>query len=95
MCLTRSKLVLDQEAWNELAGMLQHVLDRGYELEREAAKRLGADDHRGQRRAGVVTMLFENMPSVPEPDAAKQPHPTKRGATVPAKRLTRAGSASA
>jgi DNA-binding transcriptional ArsR family regulator len=90
MCFTRSKLVLDQEAWDELAGMLHRVLDRGYELEKEAAKRLRETDHQGERHAGVVTMLFDSMPGVPEPDAAKQPHPAKRGTKAPA----RAGVAS-
>jgi DNA-binding transcriptional ArsR family regulator len=95
MYLTRSKLVLDQEAWDELGGMLQRVLDRGYELEKEAAKRLRKTDHQGERRAGLVTMLFESMPGVPEPDAAKRPHPAKRGTKAPAKSPVRASRASA
>src|SRR3954463_7937679 len=43
--MSRSKLVLDQQAWDELAGLLKHALDRGYELEKEAAERLKNADH--------------------------------------------------
>jgi DNA-binding transcriptional ArsR family regulator len=75
--LSRSRLVLDQEAWDELGGMLKDALDRGYELEKEAAKRLKRSDHAGERRTGMVMMLFETMPGVPEPDAAKQAYPSK------------------
>lgn len=71
--LSRQRLVLDQEAWDELGGMLKDVLDRGYALEKEAAKRLKKAEHEGERRAGMVMMLFETMPRVPEPDAAKHP----------------------
>jgi DNA-binding transcriptional ArsR family regulator len=74
--MSRSKLVLDQEAWDELAGLLKHALDRGYELEKEAAERLKKVDHEGERRATMVMMLFETMPSIPGADAAK--HPSSR-----------------
>jgi hypothetical protein len=53
--------------------MLQAVLDRAEELQKESAKRLRANGHVGERRAGLVTMLFETMPSVPGADAAKRP----------------------
>jgi DNA-binding transcriptional ArsR family regulator len=71
--LSRQRLVLDQEAWNELGDMLQSALDRGYELEKEAAERLKKKDHEGERRAGVVMLLYETMPTVPGADAAKHP----------------------
>lgn len=71
--IARSKYVLDQEAWQELSGMLGNVLDRADELQKEAAKRLRANGHDGERRAGLVTMLFESMPTVPGADAAKRP----------------------
>jgi DNA-binding transcriptional ArsR family regulator len=71
--LSRSKLVLDQQAWDELAGLLKHALDRGYELEKEAAERLKQNDHEGERRTGLVMLLFESMPSIPGADAAKHP----------------------
>jgi DNA-binding transcriptional ArsR family regulator len=74
--MSRSKLVLDQKAWDELSGLLKHALDRGYELEKEAAERLKGADHEGERKAAVVMMLFERMPTIPGADAAK--HTAKR-----------------
>jgi DNA-binding transcriptional ArsR family regulator len=73
--LTRSRLVLDREAWEELAGMLKHVHDRADQLQEESDKRLRATDHEGERRAGLVMMLFESMPGVPEADEAKTASP--------------------
>jgi DNA-binding transcriptional ArsR family regulator len=72
--LSRSRLVLDQQAWDKLAGLLKETLDRGYELEKEAAARLREAGHEGERRAGVVMMLFESLPSVPGADAASPEH---------------------
>ena len=71
--LTRTKYDLDQQAWEELSGMLNHVLERADELQKESAKRLRESDHEGERRAGLVLLLFESMPSVPGADAAKLP----------------------
>jgi DNA-binding transcriptional ArsR family regulator len=73
--LTRTRLVLDANAWEELGGMLKDVLDRAGELQEEADKRLRATDHEGERRAGLVMMLFESMPGVPEADEAKKASP--------------------
>ena len=81
--MSRSKLLLDQEAWDELGGLLKHALDRGYELEKEAAERLKKNDHEGERKAALVMLLFERMPSVPGADAAK--HGGKSRSTSPAK----------
>jgi hypothetical protein len=78
--LTRSRLVLDQEAWTELAGRLKEVLARAEELEKESAKRLKKANHAGERRSGLVMMLFETMPGVPGADAAMQSHPKSTGA---------------
>src|SRR3954454_9415631 len=83
MHLSRSRLVLDQKAWDEMAGLLEHALNRGYELEKEAAERLKKNDHEGERRAGVVMLLYETMPSVPGADAAKSP--SKSRSKSPAK----------
>jgi DNA-binding transcriptional ArsR family regulator len=69
--LARAKYVLDKEAWEELSAMLANVLDRAYELEKEAEKRLKASGHEGERRAGLGLLLFESSPSVPGADAAK------------------------
>jgi DNA-binding transcriptional ArsR family regulator len=95
MHLSRSRLVLDQKAWDELGGLLKHALDRGYELEKEAAERLKKNDHEGERRAGVVMLLFESLPGVPGADAAKQAHPSKTGTKTRARSEARAVRASA
>jgi DNA-binding transcriptional ArsR family regulator len=71
--IARSKHVFDDEAWEELSGMLGKVLDRAEELQKESEKRLRAAGHEGERRAGLVLMLFESMPAVPGADAAKMP----------------------
>jgi DNA-binding transcriptional ArsR family regulator len=71
--LTRTKHVLDEAGWQELSGMMSRVLERAEELQKESEKRLRANGHEGERRAGLVMMLFEGMPSVPGADAAKLP----------------------
>jgi DNA-binding transcriptional ArsR family regulator len=91
--LTRSKFVFDLEAWEVLGEMLQAVLDRGNELQKESAKRLRASGHEGERQAGLVMMLFESMPTVPGADAAK--HPAKSGRSAPAKPRGRASRVTA
>ena len=68
--LTRSRLVLDQEAWNVMAERLKEVIELGERLQKESTARLKRSNHEGERRAGLVTMLFEEAPSVPDPDAA-------------------------
>jgi DNA-binding transcriptional ArsR family regulator len=68
--LTRTRLVLDPRAWEELSGMLRHVLERADQLQEESDERLREANHEGERRAGLVMMLFESMPGVPEADAA-------------------------
>jgi hypothetical protein len=78
MHLSRSRLVLDQKAWDELGGLLEHALNRGYELEKEAAERLRKNGHEGERRAGVVMMLFDSLPGVPNAPAANDGAHAKR-----------------
>jgi DNA-binding transcriptional ArsR family regulator len=94
MHLSRSRLVLDQQAWDELGGLFKHALDRGYELEKEAAARLKKNDHEGERRAGVVMMLFESLPGTPAADADKHAHSSQTGSKAPAKSRSRATQAS-
>jgi DNA-binding transcriptional ArsR family regulator len=65
-CLMRSRLVLDEEAWDVLSAKLQEVLALVEQLQKQSAKRLKRSDHADERRAGLVMMLFESMPGVPE-----------------------------
>jgi DNA-binding transcriptional ArsR family regulator len=83
--LSLQKLVLDQQAWDELAKLLESALNRGYELEKEAAKRLKKAGHEGERKTGVAMLLFETLPAIPGADAAKS-HPGQSGTKAPAKR---------
>jgi hypothetical protein len=95
MHMSRSRLVLDQVAWDELSGLLEHALDRGHELEKEAAERLRKNNHEGERRAGMVIMLFDSMPTVPSPDAAKLAQPSETGSETHVKTDSRARSTTA
>ena len=73
--LTRTHLVLDQEAWDALSAKLWALLDELDELQAESAKRLRRSDHEGERRTGVVLMMFESAPAVPDADAAHPEQP--------------------
>jgi DNA-binding transcriptional ArsR family regulator len=72
---TASHLTLDQQGWDELAAMLKDVLERGQGLKQESDERLRAANHEGETRAGLVMMLFEASPQVPEPDEISQAGP--------------------
>jgi DNA-binding transcriptional ArsR family regulator len=70
--LARSRLVFDQEGWGRVAAKLTEVLKLADEEAAASAERLKKADHEGEIQAGMVMMLFESSPSVPEPDAAKK-----------------------
>ncbi|MEA2423029.1 MAG: hypothetical protein QOF55_2128 [Thermoleophilaceae bacterium] len=72
---TASHLTLDRQGWEELAELLKDVLERGQQLKRESSERLHAANHEGETRAGLVMMLFESSPSVPEPDEISKAGP--------------------
>ena len=65
--LTRSRVVLDEKGWDDLADTLLEVLKRLDELETESADRLKKSGHEGERRAALVMMMFEPTPGVPTP----------------------------
>lgn len=71
--LSRSRLVLDEEAWDFLATKLEELFEQLDELQQKSSDRLKHSDHKGERSSGLVMMLFESMPAVPEADAAAQP----------------------
>jgi DNA-binding transcriptional ArsR family regulator len=72
--LSHARAVLDDEAWAVVAAKMMELLDLVDELEEESSKRLRRVDHEGERRAGLVMMLFESMPGVPIPQATDQAH---------------------
>ena len=62
--LTRTRLVLDEKGWTELAGALGKVLERTERIQAESKKRLERADHQGEMSVSLVMMLFEQMPSL-------------------------------
>jgi predicted transcriptional regulator len=77
--ITRTHVVLDEEAWDVLSARLLDLLHGIGELEAESADRLRRVDHEGERRTSVVMMMFEPSPSVPDADAAHHHAPRAPG----------------
>jgi DNA-binding transcriptional ArsR family regulator len=77
--ITRTQVVLDEEAWDLLSGRLMDLLDGIGELEAQSAKRLRRSNHEGERRTSVVMMMFEPSPSVPGADEAHHHAPRAPG----------------
>jgi DNA-binding transcriptional ArsR family regulator len=71
--LTRTRLVLDEEGWDTLAEKLKELLEFTDELQAQSGSRLKQANHEGERRAGLVMMLFEAAPTVPAPARARDP----------------------
>ncbi len=87
-CLSRSRLVLDEEAWGVLSGKIAELLEFVEVLQKQSAKRLKRSDHAGETRAGLVMMLFESMPTVPEAGEAGTSEPAADADARPAGTLT-------
>jgi DNA-binding transcriptional ArsR family regulator len=73
--LTRTHVVLDEEAWDALSARLRELLNELDEMQSESAKRLRRSDHKDERRISVVLMSFESAPAVPDADAARDDKP--------------------
>ena len=86
--LTRSRLVFDEEGWVLIAGKLEEIHALADEVSRASEERLKHADHAGEVRAGMVLMLFESMPQVPDADEAhdggpqSESKPAKRGPRI-------------
>ena len=74
--LTRSRLVFDEEGWNFIAAKLEEVFDLADETAKASAERLKRANHEGELRAGMVLLLFESMPGVPDADEARRGSPS-------------------
>lgn len=61
--LSRAPLMLDQEAWDELAGRLDELLDRALELNAEAAGRAVHADDDERAECDLVLMHFPKAAS--------------------------------
>jgi DNA-binding transcriptional ArsR family regulator len=57
--LSRTRLALDDEAWNELSGMVEQVEKRARELEQETKKRTRGAKAANRRDAALGLLLFE------------------------------------
>jgi DNA-binding transcriptional ArsR family regulator len=74
--LSRSRPVLDAEGWDLLAAKMDEMLEFIDETEKASAERLKKSNHEGERRSGVVMMLFESAPTVPGADEAREGGPS-------------------
>jgi DNA-binding transcriptional ArsR family regulator len=79
--LSRSRPVLDEEGWDLVAAKMDETLAFVDQVEKESTERLKRSNHEGERRSGVVMMLFEASPAVPGADEARHgpsvPDPTE------------------
>ena len=57
--LTRTRLLLDERGWGELAAALGRTVERAEQIASESRQRLMRSDHQGELAAALVTMLFE------------------------------------
>ena len=83
--LTRSRLVLDERGWRELAQALHRLLESTEAIQRESERRLARANHGTEMSASLVMLLFETMPALePLPAEAGQASDHKRaGARAP------------
>lgn len=68
--LTRSRLTLDEQGWDELGDALVELVARAEKIQDESERRLRQADHDGERHSTLVMMLFEVIPSVDGAPAA-------------------------
>ena len=77
---SRSRIVLDQQGWDYVATKLEQLVAAVDEAEEVSAERLKRANHQGEIRAGVVMMLFESAPELPDADEARVPGPSEANA---------------
>jgi DNA-binding transcriptional ArsR family regulator len=78
--LTRTRLVLDEQGWSQLSSELHKLLAKAETIQEQSKKRLAKNDHEGERRTGLVSMLYESSPAVPDPSAAAMPSKNSKSA---------------
>jgi len=61
--LTRTRLLLDERGFRELADALTALMERADRIGEQSEQRLKRADHEGERRASLVMMLFDGAPS--------------------------------
>ncbi len=60
--MTRSRLVLDERGWADLAALLARTVEHAERIERHSQKRLRSADHKGELKAVLAMMLFDDRP---------------------------------
>ena len=61
--LSRTRLVLDERGFRELADALTALMERADRIGERSEQRLKRTDHEAERRASLVMMLFDGAPS--------------------------------
>jgi DNA-binding transcriptional ArsR family regulator len=74
--MSRSRLVLDEEGWNFVSAKLLQLVEVVDQAEKASAERLKRANHEGEVRSGMVLMLFESTPAVPDAEEARRTDPT-------------------
>jgi hypothetical protein len=71
--LTRTRLTLDSQAWDELSGRMIELLGHVDRIRAESAERAKKANHEGEREAALVMMLFDTFsaPDVLPPSTKK------------------------
>jgi hypothetical protein len=91
--LTRSRLTLDAQGWEELGDALTKLMAQADRIQEESAERLRHSDHDGERRSTLVTMLFEGIPSIDGGPAENRGDRGDAAATAPVRRRRKASQA--
>jgi hypothetical protein len=71
--LSRSRVVLDQQGWNELAELLARTIDDAERIGEQSEQRLKRADHHDESRASLVMMLFDQPTAPGAPPVAGGP----------------------
>ena len=71
--LTRTRLTLDEKAWQELSVALSKVVAKAEQLQEQSAKRLAKADHEGELNTTLVVMQFEEPTAITAKDTGAAP----------------------
>lgn len=71
-----SRLVFDEQGWDLVSDTLREAFDFADEVAEASEARLKRANHEGEVRSGMVLLLFESMPQVPEADEARGDGPS-------------------
>jgi DNA-binding transcriptional ArsR family regulator len=74
--LARQRLVFDQDGWDRVSAKANELIQLALAETDASVKRLKSANHKGEIRAGMVTLLFESIPAVPDADHARDGGPS-------------------